>query len=278
MKDSIILPSWLNPLKFEDLVRLGNTNDGGYVVRKQDINDAGNLISLGISFDWSFEKEFKKQNKKIKVNTYDGSIGFKYFLKNCKFRLKNFLLNPNKKNFDKLITRLKLFLNFSIFFKLNLFNKIKHCEKFVASDLSKFINFEKLYGYKPKLIEIKEILLNELNNVFLSIDIEGEEYNLLDEICEYDENLIALNIEFHDVDKNIDKIEKFLKKFNLILIHTHINNFGPIVNNIPSVIELSFSRNIENSSIKNYALTDHLPIDLDQPNKINGPDYSVTFK
>ncbi len=67
MKDSIILPSWLNPLKFEDLVRLGNTNDGGYVVRKQDINDAGNLISLGISFDWSFEKEFKKQNKKLKL-------------------------------------------------------------------------------------------------------------------------------------------------------------------------------------------------------------------
>ena len=41
-----ILPSWLNPLKFEDLVRLGNTNDGGYVVRKQDINDAKNLKNL----------------------------------------------------------------------------------------------------------------------------------------------------------------------------------------------------------------------------------------
>lgn len=278
MTDSIVLPSWLNPLKFQDLVRLGNANDGGYILRKQDIKDTENLISLGISFDWSFEKEFKKQNKKIKVNTYDGSVGFKYFRKNCKLRLKRFLLNPNIKNFDKLTIRLKLFLNFCIFFKLNLFNKIKHFEKFVASDLSKFKNFEKLYGYKPKLIGIKEILLKELDNVFLSIDIEGEEYNLLEEISEYDENLVGLNIEFHDVDKNIDKIEEFIKNFNLILIHTHINNFGPIVKNIPSVVELSFSRNINNSSINNYILTDHLPIGLDQPNKINGPDYSVTFK
>ena len=34
----VILPNYLNPYESNDLVRLGNNNDGGYVVNKNDIN------------------------------------------------------------------------------------------------------------------------------------------------------------------------------------------------------------------------------------------------
>ena len=93
MEKLIYLPSFLNPIKFDDLIRIGKQNDGGYIVRRQDVVDADNLISLGVSFDWTFEKEFSKINKKIKLKTYDGSTGFKYFRKSSKTRLKNFLKN-----------------------------------------------------------------------------------------------------------------------------------------------------------------------------------------
>ena len=52
------LPSFLKPFSCEDLVRVGRDYDGGYVVNLKDIQSADGLISLGISHDWSFEKQF----------------------------------------------------------------------------------------------------------------------------------------------------------------------------------------------------------------------------
>ena len=49
MNNNIVLPNFLNPRKFQDLIRIGKDNDGGYIVRSQDIEDTRNLISLGIS-------------------------------------------------------------------------------------------------------------------------------------------------------------------------------------------------------------------------------------
>ena len=176
------------------------------------------------------------------------------------------------------MVRIKFFLDFCIFFKLNLSNKIKHSEKFVSSNKTIFEDFESSYGYKPEFIELKDIFSRNLKNVFLSIDIEGEEYDLLDEICGYSDKIIALNIEFHDVNKNLDKIKKFINNCNLHLIHTHINNFGPIYDGIPNVLELSFSRKLKNNNVQNYQLANNLPIVLDQKNNKNGVDYLVTFK
>lgn len=278
MNNSIILPNFLNPYKFDDLIRIGKANDGGYIVRSQDIADTKNLISLGISFDFSFEEEFIKKNKKINISTYDGSVGFKYYFKRSKYRVKSFLLRPSRKNFLNAIDGIKSFLEFAIFFKFNLFSRIKHIEKFVTSDISVFKDFEKGYGYKPKSIKFVDIISKNLSSVFLSIDIEGGEYDLLDQICKYSNNLTGLNIEFHNVQENLEKIETFIKNCNLLLIHTHINNFGPIIKGIPSVIELSFSRNLEKNKLGNSRLTNYLPIDLDQPNNINGVDYLVAFK
>ena len=69
-----------------DLIRLGKNNDGGYLVSEEDIKHTKNLISLGVSFDISFEKDFKKYNKYLKILCYDGSVGFKYYKK---FKTKN---------------------------------------------------------------------------------------------------------------------------------------------------------------------------------------------
>ena len=277
MKKSVVLPNFLNPYKVKNLIRLGSNNDGGYIVNAIDVINTKNLISLGVSFNYSFEEDFIKMNNKTNVRTYDGSVGFKYYRKKCKNRIKIFFLKPNIKSFINVIHGLNLLLKFSIFFKFNLSKKIFHTEKFVTSDTSSFKDFEKGYGYEPKFIEFKDIVSENLKSAFLSIDIEGSEYELLDNICSFSQNLIGLNIEFHNVQDNLEKIESFIKKIKLLLIHTHINNFGQIVNGIPSVIELSFSRHAELDSFSNQKLVNELPIKLDQPNNEDGIDYKVTF-
>ena len=72
---------FFQPYKVSDLIRLGSSNDRGYLVSEIDVKLTDNLISFGTSFDWQFEKDFKKFNKKVKIHSYDGSVGIKYFSK-----------------------------------------------------------------------------------------------------------------------------------------------------------------------------------------------------
>lgn len=277
MNKTINLPKFLNPIKLEDLIRIGKQNDGGYVIREQDIYATDVLVSLGVSFDWSFEKDFLIRNNKIKIKTFDGSTGFKYFKFNIKTRLKAFLKNRDRKSFINLIKRVRLALNFAVFFKFNLSSKVIHTEKFVGKIHSVFDDFHKNYGYKPEFIKFSDVLIESLDNVFLSIDIEGSEYELLSELCEYSNNLTALNIEFHNVNENLETIERFIGNLNMQLIHTHVNNFGPIVDGIPTVLELSFS-NMKNQKSKiQYSLVNQLPIEIDQSNNPDKKDFIVNF-
>ena len=278
MNNIIYLPNFFKPYKIENLVRLGKPNDGGYVVNTDDVKCTKNLVSLGISFDYSFEEAFLGFNNKINIKTFDGSVGFKYYRNKFKYRLKTFFLKPTKKNLIKLLDGIKQLMKFSFFFRLNLFGNISHTEKFVTSDTLLFKDFSKNYGYEPKFIEFKEIDLINTESVFLSIDIEGGEYDLLNDICSISSNLTGVNIEFHNVQDNLEKIKTFIDEFDLMLIHTHINNFGPIVKNIPSVIELSFSNQLKKNNAENYQRINKLPIDLDQPNNSGGVQYKSFFK
>lgn len=275
MTEVLRLPEYFKPYKFDDLIRIGSPNDGGYIVRKKDIYEAENLLSFGLSFNYSFEKEFYTLNKKVKIHTFDGSVGFKYFLKSCKTRIKNYFKNPSNENLKRAINRFHEFLNFVLFFRLNLSKKIRHTEKFVTSNLSTFKDFKQSYGYEPKGISIKTINLTQYSSLFLSIDIEGGEYDLLDDLVKLSNNLLALNIEFHDVDKNLESISTFIQSCNLILIHTHVNNFGQIKNGFPTVVELSFSR-YENN-FDNNCYNNKLPIELDQKNDKYGKDFIIKF-
>ena len=76
---------------------------------------------------------------------------------------------------------------------------------------------------------------------FLKIDIEGDEYKILDQIIKNSENLTGLVIEFHDVSRNIKMIETFIQKLPLILIYVRANNAGEVnQDNDPEIIELTF--------------------------------------
>ncbi len=87
--------NFLKPLQFDKLVRLGNKNDGGYVVpcdltKKTDI-----LISFGYGYDPSFEYDYINfTKKKTYVYDYTSNIFFlikvflKYFKRFITFRKK----------------------------------------------------------------------------------------------------------------------------------------------------------------------------------------------
>ena len=103
--------------------------------------------------------------------------------------------------------------------------------------------------------------------------IEGSEYRCLEAIILNQEKICGLAIEFHDVDLHLDKINYFIKKLNLTLIHVHANNSSPVTSfGIPLVLELTFSRNCERSPQETF-----LPHILDAPNDPRKPEILLSF-
>lgn len=126
------------------------------------------------------------------------------------------------------------------------------------------------------------------DNIFLKIDIEGNEYEyfLLEDLEDLSKFTVGISLEIHWIDnnENRDKFISIMEKINrfFTLTHVHGNNWGGTWVykdfEIPKVLELSF---VNNSIIDtNLIKTDDTkyPIDgLDFPNNPKEPDYQLNF-
>ena len=260
------LPRFLCPNSKTKLVRLGKANDGGYCIPEKSLDETNILFSFGLDEDWSFENHFKKRTG-VKIVCFDGSVNNKFWIKRF---LKDVIYFDFKKNL------LEQFMSFFTYFKYKLFFKqenVYHIKKHINSS-----NIITLPEQKKKFINLKNILKDwKYNPFFLKIDIEGNEYDILDDILQTQENLIGLAIEFHSCNLMTKKIKSFIEKLNLDLVHIHVNNYGPVTKNaFPTVIELTFSpkkynyERSENEKIFPVLL-------LDQSNNKDCQDSPISF-
>jgi len=241
------LPKIFKPDYEYKLIRLGKKNDGGYLIGIRTVKESAYLISFGIKDDWSFEKNFLRENQ---VNSM------------C-FDSEN-ILDILKK---KVVSDIK-----SFFFNFNLVKLIKNVMIFVD-----YLNFQK----KTKFIK-KEISTGDLNEIisqtnsdkiFLKIDIESSEYSILSEIIQNQKRIVGLVIEFHDVTKNMNILIDFVRKFELKITHVHANNFSKLdKDENMKIIEMSFEKNPE--IIGNEKI---FPNNLDMKNWKRGPEIKLNF-
>jgi hypothetical protein len=256
-----MLPKIFKPKNEYDLIRLGQDNDGGYLIEKNSLSDAKSLISFGLSYDWSFEKKFFSI-KGCPIHCYDPTIKYSSIKKFSRrsitnlFKIKN-LLNKNllKHNIDNIF----LYNDYKKFFS----NKVVHYESSIGIGRNK-VNFSELIN------RIK------LYPIFLKIDIEGSEYRILDDILKYQDKIAGLVIEFHNVDLHKDIISDFIKKFDLSLCHIHGQNPSGTdyldKNNDPIQVEMTFS------NTKNILSTNpKIPHLLDQPADFRFQDVKLYF-
>ena len=256
-----MLPKIFKPKNEYDLIRLGQDNDGGYLIEKNSLSDAKSLISFGLSYDWSFEKKFFSI-KGCPIHCYDPTIKYSSIKKFSRrsianlFKIKN-LFNKNllKHNIDNIF----LYNDYKKFFC----NKVVHYESSIGIGRNK-VNFSELIN------RIK------LYPVFLKIDIEGSEYRILDDILKYQDKIAGLVIEFHNVDLHKDIISDFIKKFDLSLCHIHGQNPSGTdyldKNNDPIQVEMTFS------NTKNILSTNpKIPHLLDQPADFRFQDVELNF-
>ena len=193
------LPLFLKPKKTYKLDRIGKDNDGGYLIGSNSIKITRNLISLGIHDDWSFEKEFSELNTDVRVLCYDDQISIKFLIKKI---LNNFFF---------------LFSNFQ--FKKLILSIVK---------LFEFIYISKKISFKKKRINFSDLekITENLDKIFIKIDIEGSEYRIIEDLLKIEDKIVGLVIEFHDIDLHMDKIERFITTTKLkAIFHLLPNNF-----------------------------------------------------
>lgn len=125
---------------------------------------------------------------------------------------------------------------------------------------------------------IDHILENE-DKCFIKCDIEDGEYQILESLINNSHKITGLVIEFHNISipNRFNELTNFIAKFDLRLIHTHINNYTYIIDDntyYVDVMELSFSSSKENTKLSNNIV---LPHKFDMVNNPNDEEFSITF-
>ncbi len=259
-----MLPKYLKPTKEFDLIRLGQDNDGGYLVEKESIKKSNGLITLGLGYDWSFEKDFYDFTTK-KIFCYDHTVNYSGIKKLCRKLITSYffrMFKPKyvlKKNFfDQMFKNIFLFRDYKKFFS------------------SKATHIEKRIGSGNNGIMLNEILdtKKDLFPVFLKIDIEGSEYRIFNEIIKNQNYFSGIAIELHDVDLHLEKIKDLIDKLDMELVHIHPQNPAFVTSDfIPTQIELTFSK-----SPKPINNLPKIPHHLDQPANPSLPEIELKFE
>jgi len=263
-QEDVVVPlprtlDYLKPLAIDDLCRLGRDNDGGYILPAAVVSRAEHLVSFGLSWDWSFEKDFKSRNPKLRIDAYDHTVRPRSIVRRAAgaaARAAVLRLPPG----DAARTLRDAADYFTI---------MKHFVRRVSATKQDRID-----------VTIDEVFrrVPPGKRVFLKMDIEGSEYDVLHEILQHSHSLVGMVIEFHDVGVLRSTFETsvsaILEHFDIV--HVHGNNWAGVAEDgLAEVLEVTFlNRAYRPSTVLRREV---LPLEIDQPNHPERPDLPILF-
>ena len=256
--------NFLIPSYHHNLIRMGNKNDGGYILPEGIIKDSDAMLSFGYGYDCSFELDYINRSNNV-VIIYDHTCGYLKLIKNFLKYLKRFILlrksaKDVKLQYDKLINH------------------------------HNFINYKMITFFKKKVVrqakENIDVGINEIiqsknyKNIILKCDIEGGEYEIMNELTKYNKKISCILVEFHQINKNLenfkDIINNLLKFYSIV--HLHGNNYDSLIEglNIPKTLEITF---VKKDFLNTVEYVTKFPNNfLDNPNNPTIKDLEFEFK
>ena len=250
--------NFLAPIAVDDLVRIGRNHDGGYLIRQSTIDQIGFLLSFGISNDWSFERQLLRLDPGLRLHAYDHSVDVEVL------RRKYLGALGKPYNLPRIFNYRRAFKSYSAFFT----GAAHHFREKVGNTDS-----------DPTEISIAEIFrrIDGNANIFLKMDIEGDEYQVIDEITARSDRIVGLVVEFHDASSRRSEFSRSIRALqqSFDIVHIHGNNYSRVgEDSLPDALEISFSRTVETAKLyRKTSLIDG----LDQPNNKNKADFLLCF-
>ena len=258
--------NFLKPIKTSNLKRLGRNADGGYVVDYEIIKNTKTLITFGLGPDWSFELDYIKLKNDIQIYIYDHTVSSLPYVKEIIKYFRRFI--TFRASLESLTTRIKYLYNYK-----------------------KFLNLKNVNYYKEKItFPIKNKIDTDIDKAFsrisdeeevvLKCDIDGGEYDVIDEILKYSKRIKMLIFEFHLVDNKEEAFSNAIKKIKdeFDIIHIHGNNhFSKLDTGLPLIPEITLIN--KKYSPKKIDYITNFPIkDLDYPNNPYKEDLVFNFE
>ena len=182
------------------------------------------LLSFGINLDWSFELAAQKRFPELTLETYDKTTSFGYALW---WGLTRFLYSPISKRAHHFRALRKPIDYYSFFSGPN----VHHHRTFVGPK-----SCQGMIGIDAVLAKYHD------RQLFLKIDIEGMEYEILDTLMTFHSQISGLAVEFHNVnaDRRFQPLVARIQQ-HLWISHMHVNNAdGLIVDGLPRLLEITF--------------------------------------
>jgi len=251
-----------HPVACEPLARLGSANDGGYVVPLDAVKAANALLSFGLSHDWTFERDFKRHNANVLIHCYDHTVSLRTAFEYSIGQLLRFVLQFRTRALRKTFT----WIDYIFFFRGD---KLHFKQRIWRDNQDNSATVEDAFGRLPPECP-----------VFVKIDIEGSEYRILDDLLRHSRNIVAIAIEFHDVDILSDRFNSLVEKIkhDFYIVHIHANNMGGTAPfHFPIAPEITFlNKRFFNSPPPPSRLRYPVP-GLDQPNNPGLPEFTFEF-
>jgi hypothetical protein len=254
----------LRPLVVEDLVRVGNRHDGGYIIPERVIPSTEYLISFGVNEDWTFEEDFHRRNPECNIHAYDHTVSERHFRRQVRKALERCVL-LKRGGYRSFRTHLKIHREFKEFFSGN---RIHFPERiFNRAENANDATIEKVFSR-----------VSGTPRVALKMDIEGAEYRVIGPLLEYEDRIDLMVIEFHDTEPLrqtfLFNIDQLLRSYQIV--HLHGNNAGGVAQDgLPELAEVTFlSRRFQVASV----YRNELPLGgIDAPNFPQKRDFKLRF-
>jgi hypothetical protein len=251
-----------HPVASDSLARIGNANDGGYVVPLAAVKAADALLSFGLSHDWSFERDFKARNKGAIVHCYDHTVSLRTAFEYSIGQLPRFVVQRKASALRKTLT----WVDYILFFRAD---KTHFRQRLWRDRQSGSVTIEDAFSRLPAGCQ-----------VFVKMDIEGSEYRVLDDLLRYSRNIVSIAMEFHDVDILPDRfaalVEKIKREFHIV--HIHGNNMGGATpSGFPIALEMTFLNKRFFSSPPPPSRLKYPVPGLDSPNHPGLPQFTFEF-
>jgi hypothetical protein len=267
------LPASLNglrPIVPDDLIRLGVKLDGGYVVPSSVLPTADALISFGIGNDWSFEEQLLKRNPNILIHAYDHTVKVIRFL--------DFIAatwNAHLGAEDSAIGR-----GITLFVVKSMLDRYESYRSFFQRNVTHFQDRVLDRPDGTRCVTIEEVLarLEGKQQLLLKMDIEGDEYRVIDSLLTYQDRIKLMIVEFHATnflrDVFLEKIEQIGRYYEIVHVHGN-NSEGIAQDGLPILLEVTFlHRNLCTATSRR----NRLPVEgLDFPNNPAKPDHELAF-
>ena len=251
----------LRPVACASLARVGNANDGGYVVPLDALAAANALLSFGLSHDWTFERDFKRHNPAATIHCYDHTVSLRTAVEYSIGQLLRFILQFRASAFRKIFT----WIDYLLFFRDD---KIHFKQRIWRDRQENSVTIDDVFARLPAACP-----------VFIKMDIEGSEYRVLDDLLQHSQNIVAMAIEFHDVDILSGPFNPLIEKIkrDFYIVHLHGNNMGGIAFHFPIAPEITFLNKRFLSSAPSPSRLRYPIPGLDRPNHPRFPEFTFEF-